>query len=167
MKSHVMQRTWEVLEVLQPELQTTIFGHLDEVLQESMILYSSWTYMEETKEEVGLHPWTSGEPTSTSSRTYLMVSQMLEQWKARFLKRAGWHSRTTSSKLKISTSLSVRSNTTVAGYLHGWVRSSWKISNREEKSMKCAIKVWQLRRNIEMLSGHAEDATMKAKAHWN
>lgn len=36
---------------------------------------------EEARQEVGLQPWISGEPTSFFQRTYLMVSHELDHWK--------------------------------------------------------------------------------------
>lgn len=115
-------------------MKTTIFGCLDEVFQEGMILYSSGSHMEETKEEVGLHPWTSGESTSTSSRAYLVVAQVLKQWMVRVLKRAGEHLRITFSTLKINAFLTVRTKTKVAVYLHRWARSHGK-SQMEKKNI--------------------------------
>ena len=52
-----------------------------------------------------------------------MCLEMISR-KVRKPKTFGWHSRTTSFKLKIGESLSVRNQAKVAGDPHGWVRRS-------------------------------------------
>ena len=93
---------------------------------------------------MGLQPCTSGVPSLTTSVTYLEVSHGLEHWKVRGPRRVGWHSNSTSSNLKISSSLRVRNPTKVAGELCGWAMYSWKNSNGRRKSMECGKGVWPL-----------------------
>lgn len=79
--------------------------------------------MGERRQQVGLlgmQPCTPGKPSSTSSRTYLEVSNGVEHWKGREPKRVSWHLCTTSSKLKIGASSRARNQAKVAGDPHGW-----------------------------------------------
>jgi len=122
--------------------------------------------MEETRQYVGLQPWTSAESTMTCSRTYLELSHGLQHLKVIRPQRVGRHSNTTSSKLMTAASLGVRNQAKVAGVLHGWARSSVKISSGRRKSMECEKGVWPCRRKCGNVIRAQRDTLRKAKAHF-